>query len=196
MKISSDRQKEIINVSIELIAQEGIQALTIKNISNRMGFTEPAIYRHFKDKMDICLHILDLFEESTKSLIDNISKKEISRIDKIKMLFLEKCDNFSDNPALASVIFSEEIFRNEKLLAKRVESIMKMNGAFISKLIKEAQIKKEINSNIPTEHFAMIILGSLRLIVTKWRLSEFSFDLKKESKALWTSLEKMIKFNI
>ncbi len=44
------RQKQIIQESIQLIADKGIQGLTIKNISKSIGISEPAIYRHFDNK--------------------------------------------------------------------------------------------------------------------------------------------------
>lgn len=44
------RQKQIIQQSIQLIADKGIQGLTIKNISKSIGISEPAIYRHFDNK--------------------------------------------------------------------------------------------------------------------------------------------------
>ena len=53
MTAYTDRQNQIIQESIQLIAQKGIQGLTIKNISKAIGFSEPAIYRHFENKNDI-----------------------------------------------------------------------------------------------------------------------------------------------
>ncbi|MCK5088225.1 MAG: helix-turn-helix transcriptional regulator, partial [Melioribacteraceae bacterium] len=44
------RQAEIIDESIKLIADKGIQGLTIKNLSKAIGVSEPAIYRHFENK--------------------------------------------------------------------------------------------------------------------------------------------------
>jgi len=49
----TDRQIEIINKSIDIIATKGIQGLTIKNLSKEIGISEPAIYRHFESKTDI-----------------------------------------------------------------------------------------------------------------------------------------------
>ena len=39
---------------------------------------------------------------------------------------------------------------------------------------------------------ALILMGALRLMVTKWRLSGFSFDLEKEGTDLWNALRKII----
>lgn len=51
----SERQNQIISETIRLIHTKGIQGLTIKNISNGIGVTEAAIYRHFKSKDEILL---------------------------------------------------------------------------------------------------------------------------------------------
>ena len=58
------RQIEILDASKELIGAKGIQNLTIKNIANKMSFSEPAIYRHFKDKTEIIKSVLLFQRES------------------------------------------------------------------------------------------------------------------------------------
>jgi len=40
----TSRQKEIINAAIDLIADNGIQQMTIKNLAIKIGFAEGAIY--------------------------------------------------------------------------------------------------------------------------------------------------------
>ena len=39
--------------ALGLIAEKGIQGLTIKNLSKKIGISEPAIYRHFDSKSSI-----------------------------------------------------------------------------------------------------------------------------------------------
>ena len=39
----SDRQKEIIDVSLELIAESGIQGLTIKNLAKKIGLDRKSV---------------------------------------------------------------------------------------------------------------------------------------------------------
>ena len=59
----TNRQREIIVTSIDLIAENGIQGLTIKNIARKVGVSEPAIYRHFDSKINILLGILSYFRD-------------------------------------------------------------------------------------------------------------------------------------
>lgn len=185
------RQQEIISVSIELIAQGGIQHLTIKNISTAMSISEPAIYRHFESKLTILSAILDEFEQS--SIADFKKIEAIGTDNRLKNFFIQKCSSFTQRPQITRVIFSEEIFQNEKMLSDKVAAIMKVNQQQIVRLVNDAQTAKECKDGVCAEHISLMIMGTLRLLVTRWRLSNFQFDLVAEAENIWDSIDKLIK---
>lgn len=192
MENLTKRQNEIIESSINLIAEAGIQNLTIKNLSKKIGITEPAIYRHYNCKMDILLGILAHFEENAQLMFKNIETANNSALEKIRTIFTKRCQEFANKPELAKVIFSEEIFQNDIQLTEKVASVMKLHQTNISKLVSEAQKAGEIRTDIPTDHLVLIIMGSLRLLVTKWRMSNFGFDIVNQAENQWQSIEKLI----
>ena len=147
----SERQRQIINASIKIIAEQSIQQLTIKNLSKRIGISEPAIYRHFESKIDILLAILDSFKETKNSIINKIAVDNMPALEKFEAIFTEHLKIFAANPALAAVIFSEEIFQNEKRLSETVFSIMKMNQQTHMDIIESAQKNKEIKDGLYIE---------------------------------------------
>ena len=49
----TNRQNEIIEAALKLMAEGGIRELTIKNLAGKLKITEPAIYRHFRNKSEI-----------------------------------------------------------------------------------------------------------------------------------------------
>ena len=63
-KSSEERKAEIVNNALDLLMEEGMQSLTIKNISLRNHISEAAIYRHFSDKHAILMALVDAFEEN------------------------------------------------------------------------------------------------------------------------------------
>ena len=192
MNTFTDRQKEIIDVSIKIIAEKGIQQLTIKNISKSMGISEPAIYRHFDCKMDILLAILSHFKKNSHIISEKIISNKTSSIKQIESIFINHFKQFAANTALSAVIFSEEIFQNDKRLAEQVNLIMLLNQNMFIKIIKKGQQNNEIRSDISEKQLSIIIMGALRLIVAKWRLSKYSFDLEQEGAEMWNSIKKVI----
>ncbi len=195
MATFSKRQLQIIDAAIKLIAKGGIQKLTIKNLSDKIGITEPAIYRHFKNKTDLLVSILAYFESNTKSLFKKVHTTTTSPLKQLETIFLLRCKEFSSNPSLATTIFSEEMFINDKKLSSKVFTIINLHQTELSEIINRGQKNSEIRSDIIKKQLTFIILGALRLLVTRWRLSNYSFDIKREGKKLWSSIKKLISTN-
>ncbi|MEA3499642.1 MAG: TetR/AcrR family transcriptional regulator, partial [Candidatus Marinimicrobia bacterium] len=184
------RQAEITEVSINIIANKGIQNLTIKNISKEVGISEPAIYRHFKSKGDILLAILSFFKDSNSIALSTEKLKSENSLKQIKTIYFNHFEQFISNRALTGVIFAEDIFKNDKRLIKKVNYIMELNHKVISEIIATGQKENEIRVDISVDQLTLIIMGALRLIVQKWKMAKFKFDLKKEGNNLWNSIEK------
>ncbi len=192
MKQLTNRQEEIIHASIEIISEKGIQNLTIKNLSKSIGISEPAIYRHFESKMDILLAILSEFESYMITYKDILKDIGLSPIKKLEKVFSHHFSHFAKNPAFAAVVFAEEIFMDDKRLSEKIHTIMKRNFKMMLTIVKEAQVKGEIRSDIAGDQVIIIIMGGLRLIVKKWRLTDHSFNIKTEGQKLWKTIIKLI----
>ncbi len=187
------RQQEIINTAIELIADKGIQELTIKNLSQKIGIAESAIYRHFKSKLDILLGILSLFRENKEHMNRQLTEMEATATDKLRHMLLKRFAYFAANRAVAAVIFSEELFRNDHRLSEQVYQIMQDNQQVIIGIITAGQQADEFRDDVSAKEMSFMITGALRLIVTQWRIAEYTFDLEQEGKRLWATIETLVK---
>ena len=189
----TNRQNEIIEKAIELIAENGIQGFTIKNLAKEIGVTEPAIYRHFESKTDILQTMLDNLDEATDRFTDEVLSKNYTPLKTLSLILKSYFKIFSEHPYWVAVIFADEIFKNDKTLSKRVQKLLSDKEKVFISLIKTAQKNGEIRSDINKKHFTLMIIGSMRLLVKKWELSGFDFDLKKEGSKLIKSLLELIK---
>ncbi len=188
----SERQKQIINVSMQLIADKGIQSLTIKNISKNVGISEPAIYRHFDSKTEILLSILEMFIENNKKIFtDKIAENEsIEKV--INILFDNFIKTFSEYPTLISIVFSEEIFRNDVVFKEKTKAIIENNYNIITGIIKNLQQKGQISKDFDPKSLTTVILGSLRLCIKRWQMFNYDFDLKTEGNKLKNTIVQLL----
>ncbi len=190
--MQTERQKEIIEVALKLISKKGIQGLTIKNLSKKIGITEPAIYRHFEDKIHILIAILELFKKNTEQIFKDELVGDKPAIDKIEHLFTRFFVSFSAKPSLVAVIFSEEIFRNEPMLIAKISDIINKNDKILIEIMDNGQRNGEIRNDVDARHLSIVIMGTLRIFVKKWQLSDYAFDLTKEGKKLIESIKLLI----
>ncbi len=188
MQDLSSRQIQIINASIHIISEGGIQDLTMKRLSGALGISEPAIYRHFENKQKILLTMLESFKNQNK-LISNREKTEgLDGLHYLLEIISGIFHKFIENPAISAVIFSEEIFQNESELAGMIQGIMNNNIMFFTKIIREGQVDGSIRQDIDPDELGIIVLGSVRHLVTVWRMSGFSTGLPESGKSLLESL--------
>ncbi len=186
------RQQEIIDAAIELIAKDGIQNVTIKNLARAVHVTEAAIYRHFQSKLDILLGILELFKMEQTELAQRIDQENVTALERLETFFRLRFKQFSQRPALAAVIFSEEIFQNDRKLSVTINEIMDLSEKYFRNIILEGQKLEQIRTDIDAEQLTLIAMGSMRLMVARWHLTHHQFDLQVEGEKLWQSLKKLL----
>jgi AcrR family transcriptional regulator len=189
----SARQREIVGAAIHLISKGGIQELTTKNLAARLKLSEPALYRHFKNKRDILLAILKFFQENQTAMYARITAAGDSPLRTLENIIGEVFRNFASKPAMATVIFAEGMFQNDKRLSAVLYAIMGERQAQFAALIGEGQAAGEARKDVDKQQLALLIMGSMRLLVTRWRLSGFAFDLAKEGESLLGSLRKLLR---
>ncbi len=192
MRELSSRQIQIIDASIKIISEKGIQELTMKNLSRELGISEPAIYRHFENKQTILIAVLESFKHQNRLINESIPLDGMTAFQHLQDVVMRILEKFTKNPAISAVIFSEEIFQNKSELAEMILGIMNSNTEFFTNIIKRGQADSSIRSDIEPEELSIIVMGSVRHLVTVWRLSGFSFDLHAWGKKLLKSLAAMM----
>jgi len=187
----SDRQQQIVETAIKLIADKGIQNLTTKNLAKEIGISEPALYRHFSNKLEILKAVITNFQIKMKPALEKL-KESISSIDKIKSFILEHLKIISQNPDFAKVIFSEANFQNEENLILKMNNMMNQSHKILETVVQFGQSNNEIRNDVSSLSIVRIIIGSMRLLVTQWSMSGMIFNLETEGKQFCDDMKKLI----
>jgi TetR/AcrR family transcriptional regulator, fatty acid metabolism regulator protein len=191
MIVFSERQQQIIETAIKLIAEKGIQNLTIRNLSEEIGVTEPALYRHFDNKLEILKAVIKYFRIKMQPAIKNLDKS-INSLNKIESFILEHLKIISQNPNFAKVIFSEANFQNEENLILKMNNMMKQSHIILETVVQSGQSRNEIRTDVTSLSIIRMIIGSMRLLVTQWSMSGMIFNLETEGKQLCADMKKLI----
>lgn len=193
MEKFTDRQIEIMEAATARIDAYGIQNLTIKTLAADIGLSEPALYRHFKSKNDILLGLLNYFITGMKNRISNIPvNPNAAAGDELRDIFKSQLQTFTDKPAIVSVIFAESIFHYDEGLSYKVSEIMELMHQYVNANIEKGQKAEQYGKLINASTLTTIILGGMRMIVLKWKLSGHKSNLMKDGKAVLEGILKMI----
>ena len=189
----TERQIEIMEAATLRIDKFGIQELTIKNLASDLSLSEAALYRHFKSKNEILLGLLTYFIlEMTERIAVIIEDKEKQPSELLKKVFVSQLNTFVQKPAIVSVIFSEGIFQFNKELSDKVSTMMALMQNNINALITRGQNEGVYGKLLGADTITTIIMGSMRMVVLKWKLSGNKSNLVNDGKNVLNGLLKML----
>jgi len=189
----TERQIEIMEAATLRIDKFGIQELTIKNLASDLSLSEAALYRHFKSKNEILLGLLTYFIlEMNERLALIIEDKEKQPSELLKKVFVSQLNTFVQKPAIVSVIFSEGIFQFNKELSDKVSTMMALMQNNIHALVTRGQNEGVYGKLLGADTITTIIMGSMRMVVLKWKLSGNKSNLVNDGKNVLNGLLKML----
>jgi AcrR family transcriptional regulator len=188
----TSRQQQIIEASTDLIALRGIQEMTMKKIAERVGISEPAIYRHFASKNEILNALLETFGRENEAIFEQAARGEGRTLDRLSSAFDSLLLRFAERPAIASVIFAEDIFRNDPRLVETLHAIQERSRRRLLAIVETGIVRGELRQEVPADQMCLILMGALRLLVLRWRFSACRFDLVAAGRDLWASIRLLI----
>ena len=188
----TERQKDTLRAAIAIIANQGYERLTTKNLATKIGVTEAALYRHFKSKREIITMILSYFEDLSNRVLDEIRQTYNTPLENIRKFVEDRYILFSQHPDLAKVMFSEELFKNDPTFKGQFQCIMHKHKQVLEGYLIQAQKDGIIRKDLSPVYLFRIIIGSMRFTVTQWNLSDGAFDLQKEGSDLFQTIIKLI----
>ena len=152
MNISIISKNDILEVSKQIILDNGVNTINIRDIAKKCGISVGSIYNYFPSKSDlICLTIQSIWEDIfsiTKDYykFNNFSEFILLLIENIK----PKIDNYPNFFTIHSLVFNEydEKTQGKIFMNKYLENLKK---TFIYVLNNDTKIKKNIFNEILTK---------------------------------------------
>ncbi len=163
----SRRQKDIVHAALTLIGEEGLGRLTIRNVAKRVGFTEPAVYRHFPNKAVLLEMMLEYVSETMRVHFADARRQAGSGREVLEHFLIGMFEKFAEMPALVPLLFTDELLHQEPKLEARITSTVETQIGRIADLVREMQQAGEWRHDIAAGDLATMILGTIRLSVVR-----------------------------
>ncbi|MBK7086368.1 MAG: TetR/AcrR family transcriptional regulator [Flavobacteriales bacterium] len=178
------RQLEIMEAAGQLMTESGYAALTTKRLAERMGFSEPALYRHFKNKEEILLTMLHYLAASMEERLTEVTARVSDPSERVVAMFDSHFRFFTQYPHFLMAIFASGVLDQTPALDKGITDLMEVKRRHLLATIKEGQAKGVFTDAFPAELLTTIAMGTFRLHMLRWRMSGRTFDLTKKGRAL------------
>ena len=180
------RREQIAEAALALVADQGVGALTARNVARAVGVTAPALYRHFPGgKADILSSVIDLLEsvkfEGTRLAFEEPGPP-LAKLRRCFELHISVIERYR---ALPILVLSDSIWIEEPRLKARLVESHQRQQAQIAAIIREGQESGEIRRDIDADRIFVQFLGQFLTIAILYSRRGDMVDPKAQAEANW-----------
>jgi len=189
---TEERQRQIKKAVLDIIASEGLSKLSTRNLADKVGVSEGALFRHFKTKKDIIIGIMhDVHDE----LITSLRSIAASSLPPEERLFESLCTHIRyllDKKGITILLFSEAAHLNDPELKQLLYSILNMQKQLVSKIIQDGIVEGVWDEKLHVENIAMLYMGIPISLNIELVLNPDGVDTENFCKKMMCMLERVL----
>lgn len=191
-KSAAERRREIVDAVLALAYERGPDGITAGAIAERVGFAQPAVFRHFPTMADIWLAVADTAGARVRERWDAVDDESAGAPDRLRSVLAAHIEVIVRYPGLPSILFSRELQAGNRELQARFARHMEAFGDRLQAIIETGQRRGEVRAGLDARQAAYSIIGLLQGTAFRWALNGQAFALQTEGMAafemLWSGL--------
>lgn len=161
-RTSSDRQVELIDAALHLIATRGIAALSTRSLAAQVGLSSGAIFRHFASLEALLDAVVARVEAVLESTYPPTTLPPVARLAQ----FIEaRSTAVGRQLGILRLVLSEQF-----LLAlpangsARLAACVQRTRTFVLECVREGQDAGDLRGDLPAETLAPIVMGTVQML--------------------------------
>ncbi|GAB4342549.1 MAG: hypothetical protein Kow0037_30030 [Calditrichia bacterium] len=177
-KPTEERQREIKQAILHIIAEEGLHALSTRNLAKKVGISEGALFRHFPSKRDMMLAILEDVQTDLMNPLREIAQQNLPAPERLFKFLCTHVRYLIQNRGITILLFSEAAHLNDSELKNRMHDILIHQKQYIGKIIQDGIVAGEWDPELQVENVTMLYMGipitlSIEMVLnTNWLKTE------------------------
>ena len=180
------RREQIAEAALALVAEQGVTALTARNVARAVGVTAPALYRHFPGgKADILASVLDLLDAVKSEGLRRAINDPGPALAKLRRCFDLHISVIERYRAVPNLFMSDVIWIDEPQLKARMLASHQQQQTQVSAIIREGQESGEIRQDIEADQIFVQFLGQFLTIAILYSRRGDMIDPKIQAEANW-----------
>jgi AcrR family transcriptional regulator len=157
---TSDRQVELADAALHLIATRGIAALTTRSLAEAVGLSTGAIFRHHASLDAVLDAVVARVEEV---LATTYPPAGLPPLERLARFVDARSAAVGDRIGILRLVLSDQFqLALPRRGSARLAACVQRTRAFVLGCLREAQAAGEVRADVPAEALAPIVLGTIQ----------------------------------
>lgn len=166
------RRKQIVEAARKLVIKCGSENVTVRRIADEVGFSEAAIYRHFKSKKDILYLLVEGIEAGLLEDPDTVAYPQYGKFENVILNHLSAVEK---RKGVSFQVIAEIISLGDKKLNNRIYQTIENYISRLKEILREEVDKGKLRSDLDIEAAALTLFSVVQGLSNIWTLSNYSF---------------------
>ena len=174
------KREKILQATLELIQEQGLNELTTAKIARRSATAETIIYRHFSGKQEILTELLQRVGSDFQKSAEIIFAEDISPAEKLSKMSAGHLSFIKQTKGMSRILFSEQIHLAAptdplKIAARTIAADYRN---CVKQIICDGKATGEFDADLDVETASRSFMGLHYLLMHEWSLDNFSWELE------------------
>ncbi|MCE5267070.1 MAG: TetR/AcrR family transcriptional regulator [Planctomycetaceae bacterium] len=179
------RREQIAEAAMSLVASQGLRRLSLAAVARRVGLVPSGIYRHFKNKDELLLAVLDRVEERLMANVEAARDEADDPIEQLRGVLMRHIRFIREGRAVPRIIFADDVHAGSPERRRRVAQIFNRYAAAVGKIIAAAQSQGQIRPDCNRQTLVMMLFGIVVPAGILWHLTNGGFDVTRHAQRAW-----------
>ncbi|MEZ0324183.1 MAG: TetR/AcrR family transcriptional regulator [Hydrogenothermaceae bacterium] len=155
-------KEKIIRAGAQIIFEEGLRKFTAKNIGNKIGITDAAIYKHFPSLDTIIVEIINRYIGKCSQSVDRAMAMNLSTEETLKQVMREHISVLEETRGVVPILCFEFSRSGNKKFFDILHSFVNDYKSKLATIIEKGQQEGIIRKDVNPSETAMLFIGLIQ----------------------------------
>jgi AcrR family transcriptional regulator len=165
------RRSDIVEAALALAFEVGPNGVSTSLIARRLGLTQPAIYKHFKDKDAIWLEISLQLSDRIRNNVRECASSTLAPEHVLRDLLCRHLTFIQDVPALPDIMVMRHDGKPSQAVRDQLQVEMSHLRTLMVNLIQRSQDRGSLRHDIAATDIATLLVGVVQSLVLRMIVS-------------------------
>jgi AcrR family transcriptional regulator len=177
------RKQQIVQVVLQLVADQGVDAVSTQRIADTIGFTQGAVFRHFSTKEQVWSAVMDWLEEQLEAVWTKARRlrEDQAGVPVLRRMFLGHIDLIERYPGLAKLIMSDHIRHQFPVLQERFAAFHRRYEREVREAIDAGVRSAKLPKSIDRKASVTLFLCAIQGLAFQFSIARVRPGLRKEA---------------
>lgn len=135
---AADRREELVDHALDVIREHGLAGLTVRRLAERVGFTEGAMYRHYRSKSELMAAVVATLRERLLGPIRELAADRSRPVaERMTALIQRHVGLVLDTDGLPLLMVIEAAAAQDEVVLTEVRELLRSYGQILHDLLAE-----------------------------------------------------------